>query len=206
VIELLVATTNRAKFAEIQSFLKNLPISLGSLQSLGQWPTVIEDGATFEENALKKARTLARYSGLLTLADDSGLEVDALHGAPGIYSARYSGEESNDDKNNEKLLKELRDIPEPKRTARFVCALALCAPDAPNGQEWLIRKSCEGRIALARKGEHGFGYDPIFFFPPFGKTFGEIDRETKATVSHRGKALKKLAMVLPSLVDLTAKP
>ena len=205
-IELLVATTNRAKFAEIQSFLKNLPISLRSLQSLGQWPKVIEDGTTFEENALKKARTMARYSGLLTLADDSGLEVDALHGAPGIYSARYSGEEGNDDKNNEKLLNELRDIPEPKRTARFVCALALCAPDAPNGQEWLIRKSCEGRIALARKGEHGFGYDPIFFFPPFGKTFGEIDRETKATVSHRGKALKKLAEVLLSLVDLTAKP
>jgi len=206
VIELLVATTNRAKFAEIQSFLKSLPVSLRSLQSLGQWPTVIEDGATFEENALNKARTLARYSGCFALADDSGLEVDALHGAPGIYSARYSGEEGNDDKNNEKLLKELQDIPEPKRTARFVCALALCAPDSLNGKEWLIRKSCEGRIALERKGEQGFGYDPIFFFPPFGKTFGEIDRETKATVSHRGKALKKLAEVLPSLVDLTAKP
>jgi XTP/dITP diphosphohydrolase len=206
VIELLVATTNRAKFAEIQSFLRNLPVSLRSLQSLGQWPTVIEDGATFEENALKKARTLARYSGRLTLADDSGLEVDALHGAPGIYSSRYSGEESSDDKNNEKLLKELQDIPEPKRTARFVCALALCAPDSPDGEEWLIRKSCEGRIALARKGKHGFGYDPIFFFPPFGKTFGEIDRETKATVSHRGKALKKLKEILPSLVDLNAKP
>ena len=205
-IELLIATTNRAKFAEIQSFLKDLPVTLRSLQSLGQWPPVIEDGATFEENALKKARTLARYSGCLTLADDSGLEVDALYGAPGIYSARYCGEEGNDDKNNEKLLKELQDVPEPQRTARFVCALALCAPDPPEGKEWLVRKSCEGRIALARNGENGFGYDPIFFFPPIGKTFGEIDRETKATVSHRGKALKKLAEALPSLIDLAAKP
>jgi XTP/dITP diphosphohydrolase len=206
VIELLIATTNPAKFAEIQSFLKNLPVAIRSLQSLGQWPTVVEDGATFEENALKKARILARYSGCLTLADDSGLEVDALHGAPGIYSSRYCGEEGNDDKNNEKLLNELQDVPEPQRTARFVCALALCAPDSADRKEWLIRKSCEGRIALARKGDHGFGYDPIFFFPPFGKTFGEIDRETKASVSHRGKALKKLAELLPSLVDLGAKP
>jgi XTP/dITP diphosphohydrolase len=206
VIELLIATTNPAKFAEIQSFLKNLAVTLRSLQSLGQWPTVIEDGATFEENVLKKARTLAQYSGCLTLADDSGLEVDVLHGAPGIYSARYCGEEGNDDKNNEKLLRELQGIPDQQRTARFVCALALCAPDSPNDKELLIRKSCEGRIALARKGKHGFGYDPIFFFPPFGKTFGEIDRETKATVSHRGKALRKLTEILPSLVDLNAKP
>jgi XTP/dITP diphosphohydrolase len=204
--ELLVATTNPAKFAEIQSFLKDVPVSIHSLQSLGQWPTVTEDGATFEENALKKARMLARYSGRLTLADDSGLEVDALHGAPGIYSARYCGEEGNDDKNNEKLLKELQGVPEAQRTARFVCALALCGPDSLDGKEWLTRESCEGRIALVRKGEHGFGYDPIFFFPPFGKTFGEIDRETKATVSHRGKALKKLAEALPLLFDLDAKP
>lgn len=205
-IELLIATTNPAKFAEIQSFLKNLPVTIRSLPSLGQWPTVIEDGATFEENALKKARTLARYSGCLTLADDSGLEVDALHGAPGIYSARYCGEEGNDDKNNEKLLKELQDIPEPKRTARFVCALALCAPESLGGKEWLIRESCEGRIAPGRRGGQGFGYDPLFFFPPFGKTFGEIDRETKAAVSHRGKALKKLVEILKSIVDLHTKP
>jgi XTP/dITP diphosphohydrolase len=206
VIELLIATTNPGKFAEIQTFLKDIPVTLRSLQSIGEWPTVIEDGATFEENALKKARTLARYSGYLTLADDSGLEVDALNGAPGIYSARYCGEEGNDEKNNEKLIRELQGIPDQKRTARFVCALALCAPNSCGGKEWLIRESCEGRIAFASKGEQGFGYDPIFFFPPFGKTFGEIDRKTKATVSHRGKALKKLAKVLASLVDLDAKP
>jgi XTP/dITP diphosphohydrolase len=167
---------------------------------------VVEDGATFEENALKKARTLAETSGLLTLADDSGLEVDALDGAPGIYSARYAGEEGNDQKNNDKLLDELRHVPEPQRTARFVCALALCASRDGAMKDWMVRDSCEGRIAYAPKGRNGFGYDPLFFYPPLGKTFGEIDRATKATVSHRGKALKKLAELLPAVVDLGLKP
>ncbi len=201
-IELLIATTNRGKFAEVQAYLSDFPLVLRSLESMNDRPTVVEDGATFEENALKKARTLAKYSGCLTLADDSGLEVDALGGAPGIYSARYCGEEGNDDKNNAKLLQELRSVPEPLRTARFVCALALCAPDSCDGKEWLVRESCEGRITFAPQGEQGFGYDPVFFFPPYGKTFGEIDRGTKAAVSHRGKALRKLTEILPSLVDL----
>ena len=204
--ELLVATTNQGKFAEVRAFLKNLPLTILSLKSLGSWPAVVEDGATFEENALKKARALAEYSGMLTLADDSGLEVDALNGAPGIYSARYGGEEGNDDKNNEKLLRELQGIAEEKRGARFVCALALCAPESRGMKEWTVRESCEGLIAFDLRGQNGFGYDPLFFYPPFGKTFGEIDRETKATVSHRGKALRRLAEMLPSLVDLDAKP
>ena len=140
----------------------------------------------------------------MTLADDSGIEVDALGGAPGIYSARYCGEEGNDEKNNEKLLRELQNVPEARRTARYVCALALCVPSAGGMNEWLVRETCEGRITLAPIGRNGFGYDPLFFFPPFGKTFGEIDRETKATVSHRGKALQKLAAMLPAWVDLTA--
>jgi len=206
VTELLVATTNQGKFAEVRAFLKNLPLTILSLKSLGSWPAVLEDGATFEENALKKARALAEYSGMLTLADDSGLEVDALNGAPGIYSARYGGEEGNDDKNNEKLLRELQGIAEEKRGARFVCALALCAPESRGMKEWTVRESCEGLIAFDLRGQNGFGYDPLFFYPPFGKTFGEIDRETKATVSHRGKALRRLAEMLPSLVDLDAKP
>ena len=204
--ELLVATTNQGKFAEVQAFLKSLPLAIVSLRSLGSWPAVVEDGATFEENALKKARALAEYSGMITLADDSGLEVDALNGAPGIYSARYAGEEGNDDKNNEKLFRELQGIAEDRRSARFVCALALCAPKLRGMKEWTVRESCEGRIAFELRGPNGFGYDPLFFYPPFGKTFGEIDRETKATVSHRGKALKKLAEMLPSLVDLYTKP
>ena len=205
-IKLLVATTNPGKFAEVKDFLRQLPLEVLSLSDLATWPKIIEDGATFEENALKKARALAEYSGYLTLADDSGLEVDALNGAPGIYSARYCGEEGNDKKNNEKLMHELREISEEKRTGRFVCALALCAPKPHGMKEWTVRDSCEGRISFELKGENGFGYDPLFFYPSLGKTFGEIDRAIKATVSHRGKALKKLAEMLPSLVDLNAKP
>lgn len=205
-IELLVGTTNQEKFAEVQAFLRPLGFKIFSGQALRHWPTILEDGATFEENALKKARTLAEYSGYLTLADDSGLEVDALNGAPGVYSARYSGETGNDEKNNEKLLEALKGVAEEKRTARFICALALCAPRSTGMKEWTIRESCEGRIALAPQGKQGFGYDPLFFYPPFGKTFGQIDRELKATVSHRGKALKKLAAMLPLLVDLNSRP
>ena len=202
-IELLVATTNQCKFNEVQAFLSKLPLRIIALKSLANPPAVEEDGATFEENAIKKARTLARHSGLMTLADDSGIEVDALGGRPGIYSARYCGVEGDDDGNNEKLLRELQNVPDEKRTARYVCALALCAPLANRMREWLVRETCEGRIAFSVIGSNGFGYDPLFFFPPFEKTFGEIDRESKATVSHRGKALKKLAEMLPLLVDLT---
>lgn len=204
--ELLVATTNPGKFAEVQAFLTRLPLRILSLRDLRNPPTIVEDGATFEENALKKARVLAENSSLLTLADDSGLEVDALNGAPGIYSARYCGEEGNDEKNNDRLLWELRNISEENRTARFVCALALCAPKSLGMKHWIVREACEGRIAFERRGSAGFGYDPLFFYPPFGKTFGEIDRETKATVSHRGQALKRLAAILPSLVDVVVKP
>ena len=205
-ITLLVATTNPGKFSEVQAFLRILPLRVLSLTDLESYPKIVEDGTTFEENALKKARIMAEYSGYLTLADDSGLEVDALNGAPGIYSARYCGEEGDDRKNNEKLLRELKDVPEEKRNARFVCALALCAPKSRGIKEWTVRKSCEGRIAFDLKGENGFGYDPVFFYPPFGKTFGEIDRDTKATVSHRGKALEKLVKALPTRVDLSINP
>jgi XTP/dITP diphosphohydrolase len=206
VIELLVGTTNRGKLDEVQGYLKGLPLKTFVLLSLGTWPAVVEDGVTYEDNALKKARTLAEYSGYLTLADDSGLEVDALNGAPGIYSARYCGEEGDDEKNNEKLLEELKRVPVEKRTARFVCVLALCAPKTRGAKEWTVRESCEGRIAFSPKGQNGFGYDPLFFYPQLGKTFGEIDRETKTTVSHRGKALRKLAQILPFVIDLGTKP
>ena len=202
--KLLVATTNPGKFAEVQTYLRQLPLEIISLQSFDNYPVVEEDGATFEENALKKARTLAETTGLLTLADDSGLEVDALNGAPGIYSARYAGEPGNDAKNNHKLLDELRGVPEKQRTARFVCALALCEPR--DKKTWTLRESCEGRITFQLKGVNGFGYDPLFFYLPLGRTFGEFDRETKAAVSHRGKALKKLAELLPTVVDLSSKP
>jgi len=206
VTELLVATTNPGKFAEVQAFLAKLPLQITSLKNLTNPPEVVENGRTFEENALKKARTLAEYSGLLTLADDSGLEVDALGGEPGIYSARYAGAEGDDERNNQKLLGELTGVGEEQRTARFVCALALCAPQSQGMKEWVVRQTCEGRIAFAPSGSHGFGYDPLFFYPPFGKTLGEIERDVKATVSHRGKALMKLAEVLATLLEVPTKP
>ena len=198
-MKLLIATTNAGKLAEVEAVLKQLPVTIVPLARLGAWPQVVEDGKTFEENALKKARTLAAFSGRVTLADDSGLEVDALHGEPGIHSARYSGEDGDDARNNEKLLRALAGVPEEKRRARFVCVLALCAPAALGGGEWLFRGECEGRIAFAPRGENGFGYDPLFFYPPLNQTFAEVDREAKCRVSHRGQALRKLAVVLPSL-------
>jgi XTP/dITP diphosphohydrolase len=204
-VNLLIGTSNPGKLAEFRAALNGVPIHLLSLPSLGTGPRIAEDGATFEENALKKARTLANFSGWLTLADDSGLEVEALNGAPGIYSARYSGEAANDARNNEKLLAELLPVPAERRNARFVCVLALCAPNLNGVDEWTVREQCEGRIALTPKGANGFGYDPLFFFPPLGKTFGELDRDAKSMVSHRGKALPKLIALLRSLFDPKAR-
>jgi XTP/dITP diphosphohydrolase len=198
-MDLLLATGNPGKFAEVQACLKKLPLRILSLKDLGARPPVIEDGATFEENALKKARTLAEYSGYLTLADDSGLEVDALGGAPGVHSARYGGEDANDARNNEKLLRTLAGVSEDQRGAHFVCVLALCAPPALGGGEWLFRAECQGRIAFAPRGDNGFGYDPLFFYPPLDCTFGELDRAAKGRVGHRGQALKKFVEAFPSL-------
>ena len=202
-MKLLVATTNPGKFKEVSAFLQDLPLQIVPLTDLLDPPRVIEDGFTFEENAVKKAHALAEFSGLLTLADDSGLEVDALNGAPGIYSARYAGADCDDNKNNQKLLKELQSVSDEKRTARFVCTLALCSPASRRTPDWTVCEVCEGRIAFALQGKHGFGYDPLFFYPPMGKTFGEIERETKAMVSHRGKALKRLAVKLRDLLGMS---
>lgn len=205
-MELLIATTNPGKRAEIESILKRYSLWIISLNDLSSYPTVVEDGVTFEENALKKARTLAEFSGRVTLADDSGLEVDALGGAPGIHSARYGGEEAEDIRNNQKLLRALAGVPEEKRTARFVCVLALCAPPALGGGEWLFRGECAGRIAFAPRGENGFGYDPLFFYPPLNRTFAELDREAKSRVSHRGRALKEFTAAVPSLPPFQTNP
>lgn len=194
-MKLLIATTNRGKLSEIAAFLISLRLDLLSLNDLDHPPSVVEDGETFQANALKKARALAEFSGLATLADDSGLEVDALGGAPGVHSARYSGPEADDARNNAKLLGALADVPEPRRTARFVCVLALCVP----GAERLFRAECAGRIAFAPRGRHGFGYDPLFFYPPLGRTFGELEAETKSSVSHRGRALHQLVEAWPRL-------
>ena len=195
-IDLLVATTNQGKFAEVNAFLSKLPLRILSLRDLQNPPAVVEDGASFEANALKKARTLARFSGLLTLADDSGIEVDALGGAPGIYSARYCGEEGNDDANNRKLLSELAGVPAERRSARFVCALALCAPSSSDMKEWTVRESCEGRIAFTLTGSNGFGYDPLFVADGFARSFAELGEDVKNRLSHRARALAKLKAAL----------
>ncbi|HEY3304817.1 MAG TPA: XTP/dITP diphosphatase [Candidatus Binatia bacterium] len=205
-MELLVATTNEGKLAEIEGSLRELPVQVLPLGALKNRPSVVEDGKTFEDNARKKARTLAAFCGRLTLADDSGLEVDALGGAPGVHSARYSGEDGNDARNNQKLLQALSSVSEEKRGARFVCVLALCAPSALGGEEWLFRAECEGRITFAPRGKNGFGYDPLFFYPPLGCTFGELEREAKSHVSHRGRALKQLIEALSSLPSFQGRP
>jgi len=205
-VELLVATTNPGKRAEVQAVLTSASIQTVSLRDLGSYPTVDEDGKTFEENALKKARTLTKFSCRVTLADDSGLEVDALGGAPGIHSARYGGEEADDIRNNQKLLRALAGVPEEQRTARFVCVLALCAPPAFGGGEWLFRGECAGRIAFAPRGENGFGYDPLFWYPPLSLTFAELDRDTKSRVSHRGRALREFTAAVASLPLFQTNP
>ena len=205
-MELLVATTNTGKLAEIEAVLKYLPIQVLSLSALKDYPEVVEDGTSYEENARKKARTLAEFSGYLTLADDSGLEVDALDGAPGIQSARFSGADADDARNNEKLLRALGDLPWEKRGARFVCVMALCCPASGRRLEWIFHGVCEGSIAFELRGPRGFGYDPLFFYPPLGKTFGEIDRVIKGRYSHRGKALAKLTQALPFVLQNLPNP
>ncbi|MGH7845365.1 MAG: XTP/dITP diphosphatase [Candidatus Binatia bacterium] len=200
-MELLVGTTNSGKMREIQTSLADLNITLLSLASLVLSPRIVEDGDTYEENALKKARTLVEFSNKMSLADDSGLEAEALAGAPGVQSARYAGEPSSDTRNNDKLLRALAGVPREQRKARFVCVLALCAPPLARRKEWIFRAECEGWIAFAPKGDKGFGYDPIFFYPPLGKTFAELDQETKSQVSHRGNALKKLRERLPEILN-----
>jgi XTP/dITP diphosphohydrolase len=205
-VELLIATTNLGKLAEVEAVLKHFTIEIVSLKDLDGPPTVVEDGKTFEDNALKKARTLAAFSGRVTLADDSGLEVAALGGAPGVHSARYSGQDADDARNNEKLLRALAAVPEEKRGARFVCVLALCVPPTLGVGEWLFRAECAGRIAFAPRGENGFGYDPLFFYPQLNRTFAELDRGTKGEVSHRGRALRKFTEALASLPPFRTNP
>ncbi len=187
---LLLATRNLKKQKELQDLTAGGDWHVVTLRDFPDCPEVIEDGGSFLENAKKKAVETSRHTGCLTLADDSGLEVDALHGAPGIYSARYArGEGSTDEDNLRRVLAELGDTPEERRTARFVCAAVI----ARDGEAlFSTSRSVEGRIAFAPRGENGFGYDPIFFYPPFGQTFAEIDARRKHSVSHRGQAMNEV--------------
>jgi XTP/dITP diphosphohydrolase len=205
-VKLLVATTNPGKLAEIEAALRDLPVQILPLGALTDAPEVMEDGSTFEENARKKARILGEFSGCLTLADDSGLEVDALDGAPGVHSARFSGEDADDARNNAKLLRVLADLPWAMRGARFVCVMALYRPAPGKPREWIFHGVCEGVVAFGLRGKSGFGYDPLFFYPPLGKTFGEIERETKQRYSHRGKALLKVKQALVEMLQGDPNP
>ena len=183
---IVLATRNEGKIREFRRILADFPIEIKSLEDFGPIPDVVEDGETFEDNAVIKARHTARILGLPAIADDSGLEVAALGGAPGIKSARYAGEAADDRGKNLKLLNALEGIED--RKARFVCVLAIAVPRGP---ALIYEGICEGAIALEMKGGNGFGYDPVFYFPPLGKTFAELSADEKNRVSHRGKALSE---------------
>ncbi len=188
-MNLLVASNNLKKLKELQELLKNFPIKLLSLQNFQDVTEIEEDGTSFRENAEKKALGFAKQTDCLTLADDSGLSVDYLNGAPGVYSARFSGPEKDDFKNCNKLLELLKGVPEAKRSASFHCAVALATPSRVL---CVAEESVSGRIAERMRGKSGFGYDPLFFYPEFGKTFAEIPPAQKHSVSHRGKALRRM--------------
>lgn len=201
-MKVLVASGNRKKLQELQRLAEGLPIEVVSPSEMGGGlPEVEEDAPTFRGNAAKKALAFARAFGIPALADDSGICVDALGGAPGVRSARYSGEEPAGDRdlqNNRKLLRALRDVPAAKRSARFVCALCLAFPD---GAVHEVEGSWEGRVAFSPRGGGGFGYDPLFLVPHLGKTAAELDAEEKARRSHRGAAMREMRKVLEELVS-----
>ncbi|RPF46974.1 XTP/dITP diphosphohydrolase [Thermodesulfitimonas autotrophica] len=194
---IVVATTNQGKLKEIEEILAPLGLSVTSLAAYPGFPEIEEDGATFKENAVKKAQFTATFTGEIALADDSGLEVDYLGGAPGVRSARFAGEPKNDAANNAKLLRLLASVPWEKRTARFRCVIAVATP---NGEVATAEGTAEGYILTAPRGTGGFGYDPLFYFPEYGKTFAELPPEVKNQVSHRGRALAKLKEVLATLL------
>ena len=196
-MDFLIATHNMKKRDELQRILSPLGVHVLTADEAGvDLIDVEETGTTFEENALLKARSGCKEGKMPCIADDSGLCVDALDGAPGVYSARFAGEHGNDDKNNEKLLSLLSDVPSEKRTARFVSTVACVFPD---GRELVVRGECEGKIGYEKRGENGFGYDPLFYVGE--RTFAEFTPEEKDAVSHRGNALRALTEALPAYLD-----
>ncbi len=193
-IRAVIATGNAHKLEEIATMLQDFPIEAVSMKEVGLGNMDIEEtGTTFEENALLKAMAVCEATNSLSLADDSGLEVDVLDGRPGVYSARYAGENATDQENNAKLLKELENVPIEKRSGRFVCALAAAFP---NGEVLVTRGEVEGYIDFEEKGVNGFGYDPLFYVPQHRKTFGELSPEIKNRMSHRSRALGNLKEML----------
>lgn len=190
---IIFATKNKGKLKEVNAILSDLDVHVVSMEEAGIAVEVVEDGKTFEENAIKKAVEIAKISNVLTLADDSGLEIDYLDGAPGVYSARYLGEDTAYDIKNNHILSLLSGVSEKERTARFVSVIAAAFPD---GRVLQCRGVVEGIIGYEIKGENGFGYDPIFYVPEFGMTTAEMPPEQKNEISHRGKALRQMKTLL----------
>lgn len=197
--KLLIATTNEHKIKEIAAIFAEAGITDWEIIGLNNFPDYQppeEDGQTFAENAMIKALAAAKMSGLLTLADDSGLTVEALNGEPGVYSARYAdaaGQTHDDAANRHKLLANMRDIPDGNRQAAFVCAAALATPEE---EAFFLEGRCEGEIAHEERGSNGFGYDCLFYLPQLGKTMAELDEEEKNAISHRGAAMRKIAQII----------
>lgn len=202
---IIFVTGNKNKMIEIRMILADLGCKILSQKEAGIQADVVEDGQTFEENALIKATTIAdiarkmpEYKNAVVLADDSGLEIDALNKEPGIYSARYMGEDTSYDIKNQALIDRLEGVPDEKRTARFVCAIAAALPD---GSTEVVRGTMEGRIGYEITGENGFGYDPIFYLPQFGCSSAELEPEKKNELSHRGEGLRKMRKVLEEKLE-----
>lgn len=195
--EIVLASGNKGKIAEFQRLLDGMDIVVRPMNDYPEIGEIVEDGSTFAENALIKARVVAKATGKTALADDSGLMVDALDGAPGIYSARFAGEQGNDAANNEKLLTLLAEVPEEKRTGQFFCAIAIVLPD---GREYTVEGVCPGKILRELRGAGGFGYDPLFYVEEYQKTFAELTMEEKNAISHRGRANQKAVEIIKTLV------
>ena len=191
--KLLLATNNTGKIKEFRSLLQGIPFELVTPKEIGIVMDVDETGATYRENARLKACALAAQSGLLTMADDSGIEVDALQGEPGVTSARYAGENASDAERVNFLLSKLKDVPLEKRTARFYCVIAIAKPD---GTVQFCDGECKGTITMKPAGITGFGYDPVFYLPEFGKTMAELQADVKNRVSHRARAAQKAKLLL----------
>ena len=187
-MDLLLATGNQKKLAELEIILANFPVKLHTLKSFPNISEVEETGKTFEENAILKAQGYAAQTQMLTLAEDSGICVDALEGAPGVYSARFAGPDKDDDANNQKILRLLQKVPDNCRGAYYACVIALASPKKLIGT---VRGEVRGGISHSLKGDGGFGYDPLFYYPPYQKTFGEVSAEMKHRVSHRAQALNR---------------
>jgi XTP/dITP diphosphohydrolase len=192
-----LASTNRGKIEEIKAILAPMGWEITSLNAYPGFPEIEEHGATFEENAVHKARFTASFTGEIAMADDSGLEVDYLSGAPGVFSARFAGEPANDTANNNKLLNLLEGVPYEKRTARFRCVIAVATPE---GKILTTEGKCEGYILTEPRGTGGFGYDPLFYYPECQKTFAEVAPGDKNRVSHRARALAKIKEALVNFV------